>query len=132
MPSHRTGDDMPGEDTKRDSATAGAGSFAAQHATPTATWTCERQDDDYGEIYWAIHDAQTYDFIANVHSSETHAALITAAPATAEAASAMLAALKATRYALTVWPKVTSTERALASVDAAIAQAAAAGIGSAT
>jgi hypothetical protein len=53
-------------------------------------WTCERQDgsggdanagdDVYADIYWAIHDAQTYDFIANVHSNEKHARLIAAAP----------------------------------------------------
>jgi hypothetical protein len=59
---------------------AGASPFDQGQAAVTASWTCERQDDDYGEIYWAIHDARTYDFIANVHSNERHARLIAAAP----------------------------------------------------
>jgi hypothetical protein len=69
---------------------AGASPFAQGQAAVTASWTCERQDGDggdanagddvYADIYWAIHDARTYDFIANVHSNERHARLIAAAP----------------------------------------------------
>lgn len=43
------------------------------------SWTCERQDGNDGEIYWAIHDALTYEFIANVYSNQDHAQTIAAA-----------------------------------------------------
>jgi hypothetical protein len=52
----------------------------ASKASAPSAWTCERQDDDNGEIYWAIHDAQTYAFIANVYSNARHGRLIAAAP----------------------------------------------------
>lgn len=54
------------------------------------TWTCERQDEDNGDIYWAIHDATTYGFIANVYSNEKHARLIAAAPDLLEALKAIV------------------------------------------
>lgn len=42
-------------------------------------WFTERQDDESGEIYWAIHSAIGYEFIANAYN-ERHAHLIAAAP----------------------------------------------------
>ncbi|MCC2649914.1 MAG: hypothetical protein K0R61_26 [Microvirga sp.] len=76
-------------------------------AEPVASWTCERQDGDggdanagddvYADIYWAIHDARTYEFIANVHSNEKHARIIGAAPDVLAALKALLAAVKASK-----------------------------------
>jgi hypothetical protein len=42
-------------------------------------WTCERQDQDEGEIYFAIH-GKNYEFITNVYESKPNARLIAAAP----------------------------------------------------
>jgi hypothetical protein len=77
------------------SSPAVAAPLMAGQTAPNTTWTCERQDGDggdanagddvYSDIYWAIHDAHTYDFIANVHSNQEHARLIAAAPDLLEA-----------------------------------------------
>lgn len=88
-------------------------------------WTCERQDDDHGDIYWAIHDARTYAFIANVYSIEKHANMIAAAPATSRAAREMLAALEDIAYGRVPRPSnsgmhtVTAADRAREAIAAA-------------
>jgi len=43
-------------------------------------WSCERQDDDDGSIYYAIHAHAGYEFIVNVHENKANARLIAAAP----------------------------------------------------
>ena len=43
-------------------------------------WTCERQDHDEGDIYFAIHARKDYEFICNVSESEANGHLIAAAP----------------------------------------------------
>lgn len=43
-------------------------------------WLFARQDDDDGDIYWAVHAAAEYQFITNVHSSKEDARLIALAP----------------------------------------------------
>lgn len=52
---------------------------SAKDEAASASWTCERQDEDNGDIYWAIHDALTYEFIANVYSNEKHARAVASA-----------------------------------------------------
>lgn len=57
-------------------------------------WFTERQDDpddESGEIYWAIHSAVDYEFIANAHN-ERHGRLMAAAPDLLAALVAMLEA----------------------------------------
>ena len=57
-------------------------------------WTCERQDDDSGDIYWAIH-GKDYEFVVNVHdeghfgTAQANAHLIAAAPEMKEALEAV-------------------------------------------
>lgn len=43
-------------------------------------WAAERQDDDSGEIYWAIHSRHGYEFITNVHDSNANARLVATSP----------------------------------------------------
>lgn len=52
-----------------------------------AEWTCERQDGDDGEIYYAIHARDDHRFIANVYSSEKDAQLIASAPTLSKGAN---------------------------------------------
>lgn len=49
------------------------------NSTP-GPWTCERQDEESGEIYWAVHAKKNYQWITNVWDSESNARLIAAAP----------------------------------------------------
>lgn len=42
-------------------------------------WTYERQEQDNGDIYFAVH-AHDYEFITNVYESEANARLVAAAP----------------------------------------------------
>ena len=51
---------------------------------PPGDWMYERVDEDNGDIYWAIHRGDNYDFIANVYSSEKDAKLIASAPTLTE------------------------------------------------
>jgi|ERR1700734_2573655 len=48
-------------------------------------WRAERQDDEDGHIYWAVHSDVDYEFVVNVHEETLHSAadarLIAAAPA---------------------------------------------------
>lgn len=36
-------------------------------------WTSQRQDDDDGSIYWAIHSMKGYEWIANIYEHEGNA-----------------------------------------------------------
>lgn len=47
-------------------------------------WTCERDDCEHGDIYYAIH-GKDYKFITNVFESKANAKLIAAAPEMYEA-----------------------------------------------
>lgn len=67
-----------GESEKKIERGAGAAASTAREASP-ASWISERQDHESGDIYWAIHDALTYEFIANVYSNQEHARLIASA-----------------------------------------------------
>lgn len=61
------------------SSAAGAAPFDSRQSSAPA-WTAERQDAENGDIYWAVHRAADYGFVANVYSSEKDARLIAAAP----------------------------------------------------
>src|SRR5690242_18202712 len=43
-------------------------------------WIYQRDDGENGEIFYALHRASDYEFIANIYGDETRARLIAAAP----------------------------------------------------
>lgn len=81
--------------SERKTVVSEAGAYAPE---VPETWSCERQDDDSGEIYWAIHSRYGYEFITNVHDNEKRARLISLAPELADELRGNFQYLIAWRY----------------------------------